>query len=83
MLPSWPPQIRSVYRVVEFGAGSQSHVANAEWCLYVFDAVPMLANVVAFLVVWAPDCLPEELDDEGLSNGLPLVQEPAHHTNWS
>ncbi|KIW23461.1 uncharacterized protein PV07_11655 [Cladophialophora immunda] len=34
-------QVRSVYRVVEFGMGIDGYPFTHEWCLYVLEAVPM------------------------------------------
>ncbi|KIY03515.1 uncharacterized protein Z520_00206 [Fonsecaea multimorphosa CBS 102226] len=34
-------QVRSIYRVVEFGMGIDGYPFTHEWCLYVLEAVPM------------------------------------------
>ncbi|OAP63301.1 hypothetical protein AYL99_02528 [Fonsecaea erecta] len=43
-------QVRSVYRVVEFGMGINGYPFTHEWCLYVLEAVPMFIalTVLAF-----------------------------------
>lgn len=52
-------QVRSVYRVVEFALGIDGYPFRQEWCLYVLEAVPMLAALAA-LGWWHPvRCVPE------------------------
>ncbi|ETI26129.1 hypothetical protein G647_02906 [Cladophialophora carrionii CBS 160.54] len=43
-------QVRSIYRVVEFAMGVDGYLFKHEWCLYVFEAVPMFValSVLAF-----------------------------------
>ncbi|KAH7311376.1 RTA1 like protein-domain-containing protein [Stachybotrys elegans] len=45
--------IRSAYREVEFAGGRDSTVAQSEWYLYVFDALPILAVTAAY-TFWFP-----------------------------
>ncbi|EXJ67445.1 uncharacterized protein A1O5_09458 [Cladophialophora psammophila CBS 110553] len=40
-------QVRSVYRVVEFGMGIDGYPFTHEWCLYVLEAVPMFIALTA------------------------------------
>jgi RTA1 like protein len=39
--------LRIIFRLVEFSQGFTSDLASHEWFVYVFDAVPMLAAIVA------------------------------------
>ncbi|CAI4045864.1 hypothetical protein SKDZ_12G0990 [Saccharomyces kudriavzevii ZP591] len=41
---------RSIIRAIEFIMGLQSYISQHEWCLYVFDAVPMFLLPLVFLV---------------------------------
>jgi hypothetical protein len=47
------PQIRSVYRLVEFTEGKNGYINLHEWCLYVFDALPIFPCAALF-VYWHP-----------------------------
>ncbi|KAJ4326097.1 hypothetical protein N0V94_000259 [Neodidymelliopsis sp. IMI 364377] len=48
--------IRSVFRIIEYGAGSDGYLLANEWPLYIFDSVLMLAVMVMFYV-WYPNDL--------------------------
>lgn len=41
---------RSIVRAIEFIMGLQSYIIQHEWCLYVFDTVPMFLLPLIFLV---------------------------------
>jgi RTA1 like protein len=43
-------QIRSVYRTVEFGVGTNGYPFQHEWMLYVFEAVPVW--IAMFVLGW-------------------------------
>ncbi|KAF4263868.1 hypothetical protein KXW98_002499 [Aspergillus fumigatus] len=45
--------IRSVYRLVEFTEGKNGYINLHEWCLYVFDALPIFPCAALF-VYWHP-----------------------------
>ncbi|KAF7114723.1 hypothetical protein CNMCM5793_009674 [Aspergillus hiratsukae] len=45
--------IRSVYRLVEFTEGKYGYINTHEWCLYVFDALPIFPCAALF-VYWHP-----------------------------
>jgi RTA1 like protein len=45
--------IRSTYRVIDAFLGYQGYTASHEWCLYVFDATPLLLNSW-MLNIWHP-----------------------------
>lgn len=38
-------QIRSIYRVVEFGLGIEGYPFQHEWPLYVFEALPIFITI--------------------------------------
>lgn len=46
--------VRSIFRVIEYLMGVDAYLLAHEWPMYVFDAVPMWAVQVIFLV-WFPD----------------------------
>jgi len=46
--------VRSVYRAVEQADGFFGTIARHEVYLYIFDALPLLLDVVAFACVWPP-----------------------------
>ncbi|OCT49005.1 putative RTA1 domain protein [Cladophialophora carrionii] len=46
-------QVRSIYRVVEFAMGVDGYLFKHEWCLYVFEAVPMFV-ALAVLAFYHP-----------------------------
>jgi hypothetical protein len=48
--------VRSVFRIIEYGAGSDGYLLANEWPLYLFDSVLMLA-VMAVFYVWYPNDL--------------------------
>ncbi|GIK05335.1 hypothetical protein Aspvir_009442 [Aspergillus viridinutans] len=45
--------IRSVYRLVEFTESKDGYINLHEWCLYVFDALPIFPCAALF-VSWHP-----------------------------
>jgi hypothetical protein len=47
---------RNILRVVEYIGGRQGPLLRIEWPIYVFDAVPMAATMLVFLV-WYPTLL--------------------------
>jgi hypothetical protein len=49
--------IRSVFRMIEFGAGRSSVLQTSEVFLYIFDAVLMLGAMVCFNVVHPGDII--------------------------
>ncbi|GHJ85046.1 hypothetical protein NliqN6_1448 [Naganishia liquefaciens] len=51
--------VRSLYRIVEYAAGSNSKIANQEVWFYIFDSLPLLVVVAMFVVIWPPHCLDE------------------------
>lgn len=46
-------QIRSVFRLVQFTQGPQGYTSTHEWCMYVFDTLPIYP-CVAFFIYWHP-----------------------------
>ncbi|XPS75245.1 hypothetical protein M3J09_007348 [Ascochyta lentis] len=48
--------VRSFFRIIEYGAGSDGYLLKSEWPLYIFDSVLMLAVMVVFYV-WYPNDL--------------------------
>ncbi|KAE8373050.1 RTA1 like protein [Aspergillus bertholletiae] len=48
--------IRSIFRVIEYALGSDGYLLKQEWCLYIFDTVPMFIAMVCFAI-----CHPAEL----------------------
>ena len=48
--------VRSIFRIIEYGAGSDGYLLENEWPLYIFDSVLMLAVMVVFYV-WYPNDL--------------------------
>ena len=42
--------IRSVYRVAEYAQGSDGELQRKEFCLYIFDSLPMIVVTIDFLV---------------------------------
>lgn len=48
--------VRSIFRIIEYAAGSDGYLLANEWPLYIFDAVLMVA-VMAVFYVWYPNDL--------------------------
>ncbi|OAR01179.1 hypothetical protein LLEC1_03860 [Akanthomyces lecanii] len=40
--------LRNIFRVVEYAMGQDGYLLSNEWCVYVFDGVPMFLAVVLF-----------------------------------
>lgn len=61
-------QIRSIYRVVEFGLGIDGYPFRNEWCLYVLEAVPMFIAIAVLgwysPVKWMQPKSPAETETE-------------------
>ncbi|KAK4126883.1 RTA1-domain-containing protein [Parathielavia appendiculata] len=62
--------VRSVMRGVEYLQGMDGYVASHEWCVYVFDAVPMLVVMVGFLVLYPPRLVREVAHLEKIEQGV-------------
>lgn len=56
---------RSIFRIVEYITGTQAYLLSHEWPMYTFDAAPMWAVQLIFLV-WFPHHfkVPQEEDTE-------------------
>ena len=65
--------VRSLFRVLEYGMGNNGYLMVNEWCLFIFDAVPML-----IVVVWLHWKHPSEIGlllqgVKPVTNGFKLV----------
>jgi hypothetical protein len=56
--------VRSIFRVVEYIAGSEGYLLSHEWTLYVFDGLLMFASVVVFVWRFPGDLRPRKQDEE-------------------
>ncbi|KIM95606.1 hypothetical protein OIDMADRAFT_133677 [Oidiodendron maius Zn] len=45
--------VRSVYRMIDFALGRAGYTETHEWCVYIFDALPIFP-VVALFTYWHP-----------------------------
>ncbi|KAJ5343181.1 RTA-like protein [Penicillium brevicompactum] len=55
--------IRSIFRVVEYAAGSDGYPLTHEWMLYVFDSVLMFASMLIW-GIWHPGTLQRNIKSE-------------------
>ena len=46
-------KIRSIYRMVDFSLGRTGYTESHEWCIYIFDALPIFPVVVMY-IWWHP-----------------------------
>ncbi|KAF2012065.1 RTA1-domain-containing protein [Aaosphaeria arxii CBS 175.79] len=46
--------IRCIFRIIEYGGGSNGYLLRNEWPLYIFDSILMLAVMVVFYI-WYPN----------------------------
>ncbi|KAH0848332.1 putative RTA1 domain protein [Fonsecaea pedrosoi] len=53
-------QIRSIYRVVEFGMGIDGYPFTHEWCLYVLEALPMFIALTALALYHPVKYMPQQ-----------------------
>ena len=68
--------LRNIFRVVEYAMGQQGYLLQNEWCIYVFDGLPMLL-VVLFVAVRYPSKLYKKRDPAMLGadeSGLVLTK---------
>lgn len=42
--------VRSIYREIDFAMGKQGYTQKHEWCVYVFDAIPMILLVIVYTI---------------------------------
>lgn len=57
--------VRSIFRVIEFIAGTDSYLFNQEWTIYIFDTILMFFVMVIF-VVWYPSGFQRHYDDQSI-----------------
>ena len=50
---------RCIFRLIEYAMGNASYPITREWCLYVFDTVPMVLVLVLLLVLQPTKYIPE------------------------
>ncbi|EPS29330.1 hypothetical protein PDE_04279 [Penicillium oxalicum 114-2] len=62
--------IRSIFRIFEYVLGNDGYLLQHEWTGYIFDAVPMVAVMIIYLV-WYPSHVTATGDSTG---SLPLAQ---------
>jgi hypothetical protein len=55
--------VRSIFRVVEYIAGSEGYLLSHEWTLYVFDGLLMFGSVVVFVWRFPGDLSPRKLEE--------------------
>lgn len=46
-----PPEVRSLYRLIEFALGIDGYPFTHEWIFYVFEALPMVPAIAIFCCV--------------------------------
>ncbi|RHZ63051.1 RTA1 domain-containing protein [Aspergillus thermomutatus] len=68
--------VRSVFRVVEYGMGNDGYLLGYEWCLYIFDALPMFIAMVCFAIWYPADLQPFLVGSDTEMVGITEPQSP-------
>jgi hypothetical protein len=63
-----PFQIRSIFRIAEYAQGYDGQLRTTEWCLYVFDSLPLFVGMIVWVLVWPPAILNEDSPFKRASN---------------
>ncbi len=58
--------IRNVFRVVEYAMGHDGYLLSNEWCVYVFDGVPMVLAMALFAVRYPNRLYPKNRSSTGM-----------------
>jgi hypothetical protein len=61
-------QIRSIFRIAEYAQGYDGQLRTTEWCLYVFDSLPLFVGMIVWVLVWPPAILNEDSPFKRASN---------------
>ena len=63
-------QVRTVYRLIEFGLGVEGYPFGHEWIFYAFESLPMLPAIAIFCIIRPSNYL--EKDSTLLDNNVQL-----------